>query len=126
MFYDILKRKNAFLGYKNKKFKKSKNCHFSKGVKPWFLDKNGHFCNFFFQGKVGQESAFYDILKQKNAFLGYKNKMFKKPKNCHFSKGVNPCFGSKLAIFSTTFFRQYSPRKCGLRYSSTKKGLSRL
>ena len=25
VFYDILERKNAFLGYKNKKFKKSKN-----------------------------------------------------------------------------------------------------
>ena len=25
VFYDILKRKNAFLDYKNKKFKKSKN-----------------------------------------------------------------------------------------------------
>ena len=27
-FYDILERKNAFLGYKNNKFKKSKNWHF--------------------------------------------------------------------------------------------------
>ena len=25
VFYDILERKNAFLSYKNKKFKKSKN-----------------------------------------------------------------------------------------------------
>ena len=25
IFYDILKQKNSFLGYKNKKFKKSKN-----------------------------------------------------------------------------------------------------
>ena len=25
VFYDILERKNAFLGYNNKKFKKSKN-----------------------------------------------------------------------------------------------------
>ena len=28
-FYDILERKNAFLGYKNNKSKKSKNWHFS-------------------------------------------------------------------------------------------------
>ena len=33
-FCDVLERKNAFLGYKNKKLKKSKNCHFSKGVDP--------------------------------------------------------------------------------------------
>ena len=29
VFYEILERKNAFLGYKNKKFKQSKNWHFS-------------------------------------------------------------------------------------------------
>ena len=49
VFYDMLERKNAFLGYKNKKFKKSKNWHFSKGFNPWFWSKNGHFSNFFFQ-----------------------------------------------------------------------------
>ena len=31
VFYDILEGKNAFLGYKNKNFKQSKNGHFSKG-----------------------------------------------------------------------------------------------
>ena len=92
VFYDILEPKNAFLGYKNKKFKKSKNWHFSKGVNPWFLSKNGHFCNFFFVGNIGQENVFYDILERKNAFLGYKNKKFKKSKNWLFSKGVNPWF----------------------------------
>ena len=40
--------KNAFLSYKNKKFKKLKNWHFSKGVNPWFWSKNGHYSNFFF------------------------------------------------------------------------------
>ena len=48
VFYDILKRKNDFLGYKNNKFKNSKNGHFSKGVKPWFWSKNGHFSKLFF------------------------------------------------------------------------------
>ena len=48
VFYDILERKNAFLGNKNKNFKKSKNWHFSKGVNPWLLSKNRRFGNFFF------------------------------------------------------------------------------
>ena len=48
VFYDILERTNAFLGYKSNKFKKSKNWHFFKGVNPWFGSKNGHFSNFFF------------------------------------------------------------------------------
>ena len=93
VFYDILERINAFLGYKNKKFKKSRNWHFSKGVNPWFWFKNGHFSNFFFLGNIGEENVFYDILK-KNDFLGYKNKKFKK------STGFAP----KMAIFPTFFF----------------------
>ena len=80
-FYDILERKNTCLSYKNKKFKKSKNWHFSKGVNPWFWSKNGHFSNFFFLGNISQENVFYDILERKNAFLSYKNKNFRKSKN---------------------------------------------
>ena len=91
VFYDILERKNAFLGYKTKNFKKSKNWHFSKRINSWFWSKNGLFGNFFFLGNIGQENVFCDILERKNAFLGYKNKKFKKSKNWHFSKGVNPC-----------------------------------
>ena len=122
VFYDILERKNAFLGYKNKKFKKSKNWHFSKGVNPWFWSKNGHFSNFFFVGNIGKENVFYDILKRKNAFLDYKKKKFKKSKNWHFSKRVNPWFWSKNGHFSNFFFfTRYRPGKCLLRYSRAKK-----
>ena len=67
VFYYILERKNTFLGYKNKKFKKSKNWHFSKGVNAWFWSKNGQFSNFFL-GNIGQENVFYDILEQKTSF----------------------------------------------------------
>ena len=102
--YDILERKNAFLGYKNKKFKKSKNWHFSKGVNPWFWSKNGHFSNFYFLGNIGQENVFYDILEQKNAIVAYKNKKFKMSKSWHFSKGVNPWFWCKNGHFSNCFF----------------------
>ena len=81
IFYDILERKIAFQGYKNKTLKKSKNWHFYKGVNPWFWPKNDHFLNFFLLGTMGQENVFYDILKRKNAFLGYKKKKFKKSRN---------------------------------------------
>ena len=99
VFYDILEGKNAFLAYKNKKIKKWKNWHFSKGVNPWFWSKNGHFFKLFFLGNIGQENVFYDILEQKIAFLGYKNKKFKKSKHWHFFKGVNPWFWSKNGLF---------------------------
>ena len=49
VFYDFLVRNNAFKGYKNKKFKKSKNWHFCKGFNRLFWCKNGHFRTFFFR-----------------------------------------------------------------------------
>ena len=123
VFYDILKRINVFLGCKNKNFKKLKNWQFSKGVTHGFGPKMTIFPTFFL-GNRGQENMFYDILEQKIAFLGYKNKKFKKFKN--FSKGVFPWFWSKNGYFSNFFFRKYRPGKCLLWYSSTKKRLSRL
>ena len=183
VFYDILERKNTFLGYKNKQFKKSKNCHFSKGVNPWFLDKNGFFDKFFFFFQNRQRKCVLRYSKTKKTPFYAIKKKFKKTKKCHFSKGVNPWFlvqkrpffqfffqekwarkmsftifqnkkkmpfqaiktgrsksgkidifpkrlthgfGPKMAIFSTSFFRQYRQEKCVLRYSKTKKRLSRL
>ena len=61
VFYDILQRKNSSLGYKNKKFKKSKNRQFSKGVNPWFWSKNGHLFYLFFLGNIEKENGFDDI-----------------------------------------------------------------
>ena len=102
--FDILERKNAFLGYKKNKFKKSKNCHFSKGFNPWFSSKNDHFSNFFFLDKIGQENVFDHILERKNAFLASKNQKIKKSKNWHFSKWVNPWFWFKNGQFFNFFF----------------------
>ena len=103
-FYDILKRKNTFLRYKNKKFKKSKYWHFSKGDNPWFLVQIWPFFQHIFSGNRGQKNIFYDILERKIAFRGYKNKTFKKSKKWLFYKGVNPCFWSKMSILPTFFF----------------------
>ena len=48
VFYDILEGKNAFLGHKTKKFKKSKKIDiFPKGLTLGFGIKNGMFRNFF-------------------------------------------------------------------------------
>ena len=118
--------KNAFLDYKNKKFEKSKNWHFSKGVKPMVLVHKWPFFQLFFIGNICQENVFYDIVEKKSAFLGYKNKNSKQSKKRHFSKGVNPWFWYKNDHFSNFFFRQYTPGKCVLRYSWTKKHLCRL
>ena len=123
VFYDILERKNAFLGNKIKRFKKSKNWHFSKG--NGFAPKIAIFPTFFL-ANIGQENVNYDVVERENAFLGYKNKQFKNSKNWHFSKGFNPWFWSKNGHFLTFFLRQCRKEKCLLRYSRTKKGFSRL
>ena len=97
-FYDILEPKIAFLGYKNKKFKTSKNGHFSKRVNPWFWSKNCHFSNFFCGGEYKRGQFFLRLYGlQKQEFL-------KKLKNRHFSKGVNPRFLCKNGHFSNFFF----------------------
>ena len=103
MFYDILERKNAFLGYKNKELKKSKNWDFSKGVNPWFWFQIGHFSIFFVLENLGQENVFCDILARKNAFVGFKNKVLKKKKNWYVFKGVSPWFWFKIGHFSIFF-----------------------
>ena len=69
VFYDILEAKNISLNYKNKKFKKLKNVHFSKGLTHAFGAKMASF-PIFFLGSIGQENVFYDILEPKNTFLG--------------------------------------------------------
>ena len=80
VFYDIVERKIAFLGYKNKKFKSRKTDFFSRGYTHGFGPKMAIFPSFFL-GNIGQENDFSDILERKKEFLGYKNKKFKKAKN---------------------------------------------
>ena len=70
----------------------------------------------FFEGNIGQENVFHDILERKKAFVGYKKKKFKKSKSRKleiFPMGLTHGFGPKMAILSG-FFRQYRAGKCGL------------
>ena len=183
---DILERKNAFLDYKNNKFKKSNKLTFFRRGNPWFWCKNGHFSNFFFQAKQARKMCFTIFQNEKTPFQAIKPRRSKSRridifpkglttwvnpwfwcKNGHFSnfffqaiqarkmcfkifqnektlfqtikttssksrkidifpKGLSHGFGAKMAIFPTFSFRRYRPGKCVLRYSRTKKRLSRL
>ena len=64
--FSILDRKNALLGYKNKKSKKSKNWDFYKGVSPWFLSKMCNFSIYSLLVNLAKENVFYDILSKQN------------------------------------------------------------
>ena len=66
-FYDILERKNAFLGYKNRSSKSRKIGIFPKGLTHGFGPKMATFPTFFFSFNIGQENVFYDILERQNA-----------------------------------------------------------
>ena len=58
----------------------------------------------FFLGNIGQENVFYDILEEKNTFLGYKNMKSIESKTSHFSKGFGfHGFGPKMANFPPFF-----------------------
>ena len=102
-FYNILERENAFLGYKNKKFKKSKTWHFSTGVNSWFQSKNGHFSYFFFQAIQDRKMTFTIFQVEKTPFQTIKTRTSNSPKNDIFSKGLTDGFSLKMAI-SPTFF----------------------
>ena len=55
VFYGIVERNNAFLGYKNMNFQKSKNWDLSKEVSPWFGSKIGNFSIFLFCEKYSMK-----------------------------------------------------------------------
>ena len=107
VFSDTIERKNAFEGYKNKKFKEVEKLRFlmsmvlvqnwpffdlffwgggniGHGVSPWFWYKFGHFPIFFILGKMIRENVFSDTIERKNAFEGYKNKKFKEVEKLRF------------------------------------------
>ena len=73
--------KMPFQAIKTRSSKSRKIDIFLKGLTHGFGLTNGHFYNFFLLGHIDQENVFYDILEGKKAFLGYKNKKFKKSKN---------------------------------------------
>ena len=62
------------------------------------------FFQLFYLGNIGQEKFFYNILEQRNAFQGYKNKKFKKSKNWNLPKEVNLWLSFKNRHFSKFFF----------------------
>ena len=94
MFYVILKGRNAFVDYINKKLKKSKNWIFPKGLVHGFGQKLVISPDFYFRENKSEKcvlnhrKVLYHILDDRNAFVDCKNKKLKQSKNRDFSKGV--------------------------------------
>ena len=69
-----------FQAIKTRSSKSQKIDIFLKWLSHGFGPKMAIFLTFFL-GNIGHQNLFYDIVERKNAFLGCKNKKFKKSKN---------------------------------------------
>ena len=117
-----LERNNFFLGYKNKKFKKSKNClFFQNGLLQGLGPKMVIFPSSFFLARQARKMSFTIFQNEKTPFQAIKTRSSKSRKIAIFPKRLSHGFGPKMAFFPTFFFRQCRPGKCLLRYSRTKK-----
>ena len=86
-FMTFQKEKTLFQAIKTRSSNSRKIDIFPKGLTHGFRPKMAIFPTFFFSGNIDQENDFCDILEQKIAFLGYKNKRFKCRKIDIFPKG---------------------------------------
>ena len=82
MTFAILQNeKSPFQAIKTRSSEVEKLTFFQRGKPMVLVQKWPFFHLFFFLDNIGREKNFCDILERENAFLGYKNKNFKKSKN---------------------------------------------
>ena len=100
---------------------------------PWFWSKKGHFFEDFFGAIQARKMSFRIFQNEETSFQAIKTRSLKRRKIDIFSKGkfshflIFPWFlVQKWPSFQFFFFRQYRQGKCLLRYSRTKKHLSRV
>ena len=121
VFYDILERKNTFIGYKNYKFKKRKMDIFSKGLTHGFGPKMVIFPTFFFQAIQPSKVCFILFQNQKTPFQAIKRRSSKSEKIGIFPKGLTHGFGPKMAIFEIFFFQAIQARKMSFMIFQNEK-----
>ena len=71
VFYDIIERKSALLGYKKEDVHKVEKLPFfqrSMVHGPWFWFKIGHFCTFFIQAIWAREMCFMIFYNENTPF----------------------------------------------------------
>ena len=99
------KTKKHISRLKNKKFKKSKNWHFSKGDNPWFLvQKWPFFQHYLFRQYRPGKCLLRYFTMEKRLSGQKKTKSPKRRKIKFFQKGLTHGFGPKMAIFKIFFF----------------------
>ena len=124
--YHILEQKTPFQAIKTRSSKSRKIEIFAQGLNHGFGPKMAIFHTFFQQYIQARKMSFTIFQNEKKRFQAIKTRTSKSRKIDIFPKGLTHGFGSNMAILATFCFRQYRPGECVLRYSRTKKRLSRL
>ena len=109
VFYDILERKNAFLGYK-------------KRITDGFGPKMAIF-PLLFQAIQARKISFSIFQNEKTPFQALKTTSSKSPKLDIFPKGLTHYFRPKMAIFRSFFFQAVQARKMSLTIFQSEKTL---
>ena len=97
------KEKNAFLGYKNKKFKKFKKLTFFQRGQPMVFVQKWPFFQVFFQAIQNKKMSFTIFKNEKTPFQAIKTSSSKSRKIDIFPKGLAHGVGPKMAAFPTFF-----------------------
>ena len=105
------RKKKQFLGFKNKKFKKSRIEIFSRGQSMVFSQNWLFFHFFFFKAIQARKMCFMIFQNKKTVFQALKTRSSKSQKIEIFSKGLVHGFRPKLAIFPCFFFKAIQARK---------------
>ena len=98
----------------------------AKDISHGFVPKLAIFPSFFLQAIQGRKMSFTIFSNEKTPIQATKTRTLKSRKIEIFVIWLTHGVGPIMAIFPTSFFTQYSPGKCLLRYSRTKKRRSRL
>ena len=122
VFYDIPERKNVFLGYKNKKLKKSKMAIFPKELTHGFGLKMAIFRTFFLQAIQARKMSFMIFQNLKSPFQVIKTRSSKSQKMAIFPKGLTLGFGLKMAIF-LNYFKAIQTRKMSFTIFQNEKNV---
>ena len=125
-FTKFSNKKKPFQAIKTRSSKSRKIDNFPKGLSHRFGPKMAIFSSSFFQAIQARKMSFTIFQNKTKPFQAIKTRSSKSRKIDIFLKGLTHGFGKKMAVFPNFFFRQYKLGKCLLRYSRTKKGLSRL
>ena len=123
-FYNV---KSTFQAIKTRSLKNRKIIIFPKGLTHGFGPKKAIFSRFFFWAIQARKMSFTIFQNEETSFQAIKTRSLKRRKIDIFSKGLTHGFWSKKwPSFQFVFFMQYRQGKCVLRYSRTKKHLSRV